>query len=130
VIGIVRDPETDDHWHARCSRNASPRLGCSEHQVRVHGDHFTPVPVPGAAPATPTRTVAALVDAARARATALGLAGDPLLPVLAVLAAGAALVQITGHPAPPDLSRLARRCAQERVTATVDTPVDGIRTLP
>ena len=110
----------------------------------MHGDHFTPVPVPGAAPATPTRTVAALVDAARARATALGLTaddrvlctggwsaeGDPLLPVLAVLAAGAALVQITRHPAPPDLSRLARRCAQERVTATVDTPVDGIRTLP
>jgi acyl-coenzyme A synthetase/AMP-(fatty) acid ligase len=85
--------------------------------------------------------VAALVDAARTRAATLGLTaedrvlctgawsadGDPLLPVLA---AGAALVQITGHPAPPDLSRLARRCAQERVTATMDTPVDGIRTLP
>ena len=110
-------------------------------EVRVHGDHFTPVPVPGSASATPTRTVDALVDAARARATALGLTaddrvlctggwsaeGDPLLPVLA---ARAALVQITGHPASPDLSRLARRCAQERVTATVDTPVDGIRTLP
>ncbi len=47
-----------------------------------------------------------------------------------MLAAGAALVQITGHPAPPDISELAQRCAQERVTATVDTPVDGIRTLP
>lgn len=110
-------------------------------EVRVHGDHFTPVPVPGSAPATPTRTVAALVDTARARAAALGLTaddrvlctgawsaeGDPLLPVLA---AGAALVQVTGHPTPPDLPELARRCTQERVTATVDTPVAGIRTLP
>ncbi|MDQ3987590.1 MAG: TIGR03089 family protein [Actinomycetota bacterium] len=107
-------------------------------EVRVHGDHFTPVPVPGSAPATPTHTVTALVDAARGRAAELGLTaedrvlctgawsaeGDPLLPVLA---AGAALVQVTGDP---DLSQLARRCAQERVTATVDTPVDGIRTLP
>lgn len=110
-------------------------------EVRVHGDNFTPVPVPGSAPATPTRTVTALVEAARARAAELGLTaedrvlctgawsadGDPLLPVLA---AGAALVQITGHPDPPDVSRLERRCAQERVTATVDAPVDGIRTLP
>ena len=109
-------------------------------EVRVHGDNFTPVPVPGSALATPTRTVTALVDAARARAAELGLTaedrvlctgawsaeGDPLLPVLA---AGAALVQVTGPPAPPDLSRLARRCAQERVTVTVDTPVDGVRTL-
>ena len=45
-------------------------------EVRVHGDHFTPVPVPGSASATPTRTVDALVDAARARATALGLTAD------------------------------------------------------
>ena len=109
-------------------------------EVRVHGDHFSPVPVPASTPATPTRTVGALVDAARARAAELGLTaedrvlctggwsadGDPMLPVLA---AGAALVQITGHPAPPDLSQLARRCAQEQITATADTQVDGIRTL-
>lgn len=105
-------------------------------EVRVHGDHFSPPPVPASAPATPALSVADLVAAAQARASALGLSpedrvlctgawsadGDPLLTVLA---AGAALVQCTGTPgaAALDAAALARRCEQERVTATLDVPV-------
>lgn len=105
-------------------------------EARVHGDHFTPPPVDGSAPATPSATISELVDAARARATALGLVpGDRILctgawpadgdPLLAVLAARAALVQCTGA-VPTDL---VARCAQERVTASFDVPVEGVRTL-
>jgi len=105
-------------------------------EARVHGDLFRPVPVDESAPATPSATVAELVAAVAARAAALGLVsgdrvlctgawgadGDPLLPVLA---ARAALVQCTGA-VPSDL---ATRCAQERVTASFDVAVDGVRTV-
>lgn len=105
-------------------------------EARVHGDHFTPAPLPGSAPATPAQSVTELVTAASARAAALGLVpGDRVLctgpwtadgdPLLAVLAARGALVQCTGA-VPRDL---AARCAQERVTVSWDVAVDGVRSL-
>jgi uncharacterized protein (TIGR03089 family) len=96
-------------------------------EVRVHGDHFDPLsPIPDTAPALGSSSVADLVAAARSRAAALELTPSdrvlstlewPVAPegglvdgLLAVLAAGASLVQVRN---PGDLDRTA---ANERVT--------------
>lgn len=89
-------------------------------EVRVHGDTF--------ASAGPGKDVETIIAAARARATALGLAaGDRLLcttswdltvpgeVLLAVLAADASLVQCTGA----DPATLTDRCTAERITTTL-----------
>jgi uncharacterized protein (TIGR03089 family) len=95
-------------------------------QVRLHGDDFVPwQPVPGDAPALDGAVVDEVLAGARARATELGLsAGDRVLStrdwsgeglrdgLLAVLAAGASLVQCRNTP--PEA--LDRRAEQERVT--------------
>jgi uncharacterized protein (TIGR03089 family) len=97
-------------------------------EVRVHGDTFQPS---RSGPGTET-----VLAAARARATALGLAAEDRLLcttgwnteipggiLLAVLAAGASLVQCTST----DLARLPHRCAAERVTATLGVEVSPLR---
>ncbi len=101
-------------------------------EVRVHGDHFAPdAPAPDDAPALGDATVAEVLAAARARAGDLGLtASDRVLstvdwPVaasgglvdglLAVLAAGASLVQVR-HADPADPARLDRKVESERCT--------------
>ena len=96
-------------------------------EVRVHGDEFVPWdPVPGDAPAWDGATVDDVLAAARTCADSLGIAaGDRVLStrswadatgtregLLAVLAAGASLVQVT-HP---DESALDRRAETERCT--------------
>ncbi|WP_433799712.1 TIGR03089 family protein [Actinomycetospora sp. CA-084318] len=97
-------------------------------EVRMHGDHFTPDPVAGSAPALGDATVDAVVDLSRRRAAALGYDADTRLlstadwPVaaegglvdglLAVLAAGGSLVQVR-HA---DLSALDRRAGAEKVS--------------
>ncbi|MDQ4119423.1 MAG: TIGR03089 family protein [Actinomycetota bacterium] len=96
-------------------------------EVRVHGDEFVPWdPVPGDAPAWDGATVDDVLAAARAAASDLGItAGDRVLStrswsdaagvregLLAVLAAGASLVQVV-HP---DESALDRRAETERCT--------------
>lgn len=95
-------------------------------EVRLHGDDFVPwAPVPGAAPAWDGATVDGVLAAARVRAAALGLAsGDRVLStldwsdtgltdgLLAVLAAGASLVQVR-HADP---ARLDRKAESERTT--------------
>ena len=94
--------------------------------VRVHGDAFVPTPVPGDAPALEEHSVEEVLASARASAAAQGLtAQDRVLSsaswdttdelvdgLLAVLAAGASLVQV----ARPDQARLARRVTTEKVT--------------
>jgi len=106
-------------------------------EVRGHGDDFSPLPLPASAPATPALSVGGLVAAAQNRAASLGLSSDDRVlctrawsadgdPLLTVLAAGAALVQCGGTL---DAAALARRCQQERVTATLDVPVPGARPL-
>ncbi|HEX4702094.1 MAG TPA: TIGR03089 family protein [Pseudonocardiaceae bacterium] len=97
-------------------------------EIRVHGDDFRPwQPVPGTAHALLSSTVDELVAAAHDRATTLGIeAGtralstlDWTLPdgvlsgLLAVLAAGASLVQCGG---PADPGKLAERRLAERTT--------------
>lgn len=103
-------------------------------EVRVHGDHFDPLtPIPDDAPALAGADVATVVATARARAADLGLSADDRVlssaawPVatsgglmdgfLAVLAAGASLVQVR-HPG-GDQSRRART---EKVTRVLDLP--------
>jgi uncharacterized protein (TIGR03089 family) len=103
-------------------------------EVRVHGDHFAPlVPVPDDAPALAGVDVAGVVAAARRRAAELGLgAGDRVLStldwplaaagglvdgLLAVLAAGASLVQVR-HPAGDQ----ERRAGTEKVTRVLGGP--------
>ena len=96
-------------------------------EVRVHGDEFVPWdPVQGDAPAWDGATVDDVLAAARAAATDLGItAGDRVLSTrswadadgiregfLAVLAAGASLVQVAN----PDEQALDRRAATERCT--------------
>ena len=49
----------------------------------------------------------------------------PVAWLLAPLAAGASVVLVTA----PDVSRLARRATEERVTATLGTRIEGIREL-
>ncbi len=97
-------------------------------EVRAHGDTFLPGQ---AGPDTET-----IIAAARARAAQLGLsAGDRLLcttswdatvpgeVLLAVLAAGASLVQCAGA----DPAALPNRCMTERVTATLGVEVKSTR---
>lgn len=96
-------------------------------EVRAHGDDFVPwEPVPDAAPALAGASVAAVLADARARARAHGIKrGDRVLStrdwsdpddltdtLLAVLAAGASLVQI--RDADPDA--LDRKAQSERTT--------------
>lgn len=95
-------------------------------EVRLHGDDFVPwAPVPGDAPACAGASVDEVLAAARSRATELGLgAGDRVLStldwsgagltdgLLAVLAAGASLVQVR-HV---DEDRLDRKAESERTT--------------
>ncbi|MDL5157209.1 TIGR03089 family protein [Actinomycetospora termitidis] len=91
-------------------------------EVRMHGDHFTPDPVPGDAPALGEATVDEVVDLSRRRAAELGWSSETRLlstadwPVtvsgglidglLAVLAAGGSLVQVR-HADPATLDRRA-----------------------
>ncbi|GAB2911998.1 TIGR03089 family protein [Rhodococcus aerolatus] len=97
--------------------------------VRVHGDAFVAPRVGDAAPALAARSVGDVVAAARASAAAQGLTrSDRVLSaagwesaaaltdgLLAVLAAGASLVQVS-HP---DEARLTRRVESEKVTRTL-----------
>lgn len=113
--------------------------------VRAHGDRFTPDhPVHDDAPAflvgSEALSVAGLLARAHQRAAALGArAGDRVLStlhwdgpadwfdgLLALLAAGATLVQCVNPPA-PDV--LAHRAGTERVTATIGTSLPGVRVL-
>lgn len=95
--------------------------------VRVHGDQAVPEPVPG--PALAGRSVAAVLGDARAAADGAGLGGtDRVLSaqpwstpqqlvdnLLAVLAAGASLVQVAN----PDPARDEKRRVTEKVTRTL-----------
>lgn len=94
--------------------------------VRVHGDAFAPTPVAGAEPALEARSVDEVLEAARASAARQGLTEqDRVLSsarwdttvglvdgLLAVLAAGASLVQVSN----PDDALLTRRVQTEKVT--------------
>lgn len=94
--------------------------------VRVHGDAFAPTPMPHTAPALAERTIAQVLTGATAAATAQGLtAADRVLSsatwstaaelmdgLIAVLAAGASLVQVSNL----DDALLTRRIKTERVT--------------
>ena len=96
-------------------------------EVRLHGDDFVPwAPVPVDAPALGAATVDEVLAHARSRAAELGLsAGDRVLStldwsghgltdgLLAVLAAGASLVQVANA----DVDRLDRKAESERCTA-------------
>ncbi len=96
--------------------------------VRVHGDAFVAPRVGDDAAALAGRSVAEVVAAARSSATAQGLTSfDRVLSsagwgsaaaltdgLLAVLAAGASLVQVAN----PDPARLTRRVETEKVTRT------------
>jgi uncharacterized protein (TIGR03089 family) len=98
-------------------------------EVRTHGDAFVPwEPVPDNAPALDGEPLAAVLAAARSAAAARGLAsGDRVLStrdwtgsdlvegLLAVLAAGASLVQV----AHADDERVATIAASERTTHTL-----------
>jgi uncharacterized protein (TIGR03089 family) len=113
--------------------------GAQDYAVEVpgFGDHFrAPQRVTGDTPALGDLDHTALVGAATARAAELGLTtGDRLLvtdspeyrPVvldwlLAPLAAGASVVLVRE----PDTEALARRAADERVTATLGATVPGV----
>jgi uncharacterized protein (TIGR03089 family) len=102
-------------------------------EVRLHGDDFVPwAPLPDDAPALAGLSVARVREAAVSRAAALGLsAGDRVLStldwstldgvtdgLLAVLAAGASLVQVR-HA---DEARLDRKAETERTTARLPHP--------
>ncbi|MGH3826122.1 MAG: TIGR03089 family protein [Pseudonocardiaceae bacterium] len=103
-------------------------------EIRAHGDTF--VSGGSGLPDGPGPDAEVVLTAARARAVQLGLtAGDRLLcttgwdatvpgeVLLAVLAADASLVQCTAA----DLAALPRRCASERVTATLGLEVPPLR---
>lgn len=91
--------------------------------VRVHGDQIVPERFPG--PALDGKAVDEVLDDARALAESLGLtASDRVMSLtpltvetlLAVLAAGASLVQVAN----PDPALLARRRESEKVTRLLD----------
>ena len=91
--------------------------------VRVHGDQIVPERFPG--PALEGRSVDDVLTDARGRAEVLGLStGDrvmsltdlPVEDLLAVLSAGASLVQVAN----PDPALLERRRESEKVTRTLD----------
>lgn len=113
-------------------------------EVRAHGDVFHPYQPPD--PAAPgllagglELTLGTLATAAGELAGRLGLAGGdrvlvaadaaaeagPVAWLLAPLAAGSSVVLCRA----PDASRLARRAAEERVTATLGCAVEGVREL-
>ncbi|HEY8373599.1 MAG TPA: TIGR03089 family protein [Pseudonocardiaceae bacterium] len=109
--------------------------------ARVHGDRFTPLfPVDGATPALLGTTVDELVAQARRRAEELGAtdgervlctgewspAGGVVDRLLAPLAVGGSVVQVTGSVTEAEL---AERATVERVTATLDVTVPGVRRL-
>jgi uncharacterized protein (TIGR03089 family) len=113
-------------------------------EVRAHGDVFAPYEppdpaAPGLAAGRLELSLGGLVDAARELAVRLGVAGGdrvlvdattaaeagPVAWLLAPLAAGASLV-LCRHPDP---GRLARRAADERVTATLGPQIEGVRSL-
>ncbi len=96
-------------------------------EVRLHGDEFVPwAPVPDDAPALAGATVAEVLADARARAAELGLGRDDRVlstlewttadglgdGLLAVLAAGASLVQVRNA----DAAALDRKATAERTT--------------
>lgn len=95
-------------------------------EVRLHGDDFVPwAPVPGDAPALEGASVDEVLAGSRSRAAEMGLsAGDRVLStlgwsghgltdgLLAVLAAGASLVQVANA----DQGRLDRKAESERCT--------------
>lgn len=94
--------------------------------VRVHGDQFRPDAAAAGAPALDGRTVAEVLAEARESAAAQGFSTDDRVlsttgwsttreltdGLLAVLAAGASLVQVAN----PDEQRSERRVASEKVT--------------
>lgn len=105
-------------------------------EVRVHGDDFVPWdPVDGSAPAWDGATGAEVLDAARARGPELGITeGARVLStaawdspaglrdgLLAVLAAGASLVQVV-NPS-DDAAVLERRAETERCTVRLSSLV-------
>ncbi|MBC3193784.1 TIGR03089 family protein [Pseudonocardia sp. C8] len=105
-------------------------------EVRVHGDEFVPWdPVDGDAPAWDGASGAQVLDAARARAPELGIAaGDRVLStagwdsaeglrdgLLAVLAAGASLVQVVNPSG--DAAALDHRAETERCTVRLSSLV-------
>lgn len=92
--------------------------------VRIHGDHFASSRISGDAPALDGRSIGEVLEAARAASADLGPSDrvlsqrawgsvDELVDgLLAVLAAGASLVQVSNM----DPSALERRMASEKVT--------------
>lgn len=91
--------------------------------VRVHGDQVVPERFPG--PALDGRSVDEVLADARQRADSLGLTNTDRVmfvtpwsaeDLVAVLAAGASLVQVTN----PDPALLVRRRVAEKVTRTLD----------
>jgi uncharacterized protein (TIGR03089 family) len=126
-------------------RQVPPGVSDYASEVRVHGDRFAPYsPVDPGSPALAgdfggrgPLSHSALAAIASARATELGLtaadrvlvvAGPAIRPVdwlLAPVAAGASVVLCRNA----DPAALAHRADTERVTATLNCQVDGIRTL-
>ncbi len=106
-------------------------LGVTDYatSVRVHGDQFTPDAAPADSPALDGRTVADVLAAASDSAARQGFTAedrvlsttdwattDELLDgLLAVLVAGASLVQVTNPD--QDAERTERRIASEKITA-------------
>lgn len=98
--------------------------------VRVHGDQFRPDSAPADSPALDGRTVTEVLAAAAESASAQEFSPDDRVlsstdwstadqlvdGLLAVLAVGASLVQVTN----PDADRTARRVESEKVTARRD----------
>ncbi len=122
-----------------------PPAGARDYSVDVlaMGDRWSGRPVPDAVPALTTGdsmvTAGDLVEIALRRAAELGLlAGDRVLStepwtsptswldgLLVPLAAAASLVLVAN----PDESRLIAKVEAERATATLGTPVPGVRPL-
>ena len=92
--------------------------------VRIHGDHFSSGRISGDAPALAGQSIGQVLEAARSAGADLGPAdrvlsqrdwgtvGELVAGLLAVLAAGASLVQVSNMAA----STLERRVASEKVT--------------